>query len=62
MTTAVTNAVRERLERVRVELDDVEARVLRVLEVAAEIRRGAPPGYFDRDFDELLCDEDGLPR
>ena len=63
MTTAVTEAVRERLERLRhAEPDDVDARVQRLLELTAEIRRRAPVGYFDQDFDELLYDEMGLPK
>ena len=63
MTTAVTEAVRERLERLRnAEPDDVDARVQRLLELTAEIRRRAPVGYIDQDFDELLYDEMGLPK
>ena len=63
MTTAVTEAVRERLERLRnAEPDDVDARIQRLLELTAEIRRRAPVGYFDQDFDELLYDEMGLPK
>jgi antitoxin VapB len=63
MTTAVTEAVQEKLERVRAErADDVEARVQRIVELAAEIGRGMPPGYLDQDFDELLYDERGLPK
>jgi hypothetical protein len=42
--------------------EDVEARVQRILELAAEIGRGMPPGYLDQDFDELLYDERGLPK
>jgi antitoxin VapB len=63
MTAAVTNAVRERLDRIRAERgDDHEARVRRMLEMAAEIGRRMPPGYLDQDFDELLYDENGLPK
>jgi antitoxin VapB len=63
MTEAVTAAVRERLERVRANHDDdVEARIDRIREIAGEIRRRAPDGYFDQDFDTLLYDENGLPR
>ena len=63
MTAAVTEAVQERLDRIRSEqADDVEARVQRILELAAEIGRGMPPGYLDQDFDELLYDERGLPK
>jgi antitoxin VapB len=63
MTAAVTDAVQEKLERIRAERgEDVEARVQRIVELAAEIREAAPPGYFDQDFDELLYDEKGLPK
>lgn len=63
MTAAVTEAVRERLQRVRAERgDDPEARVQRMLQLAAEIRSRAPAGYFDQDFDDLLYDEMGLPK
>ncbi len=63
MTGAVTEAVRQQLEQLRSEGDDeVETRLARVLELAGEIRRGAPPGYFDQHFDALLYDETGLPR
>jgi hypothetical protein len=64
MTAAVTEAVRERLERLSAERsdEDIEARVQRIMELAAEIARGMPPGYLDQDFDELLYDERGLPK
>lgn len=63
MTAAVTEAVRQQLARIRaVQDDDPETRVERMLELAAEIRRRAPAGYFDQDFDELLYDEMGLPK
>jgi antitoxin VapB len=63
MTTAVTEAVQEKLDRIRAErADDVEARAQRILELAAEIGRQLPPGYLDQDFDELLYDEKGLPK
>ena len=63
MTAAVTEAVRQQLARIRATSgDDAEARVDRMLELAAEIRRRAPAGYFDQDFDELLYDEMGLPK
>jgi len=63
MTAAVTEAVRQQLARIRAaQGDDAEARVERMLQLAAEIRRRAPVGYFDQDFDELLYDEAGLPK
>ncbi len=63
MTAAVTEAVRARLEQLRnAHGDDPQARVERMLSMAAEIRQRAPAGYFDQDFDELLYDEMGLPK
>ena len=63
MTAAVTEAVRERLDRVRSERGgDREARIRRILDMAAAMRERAPVGYFDQDFDALLYDEKGLPR
>ena len=64
MTAAVTEAVRERLERLSAGRsdEDIAARARRIMELAAEIREAAPPGYFDQDFDELLYDEKGLPK
>ena len=63
MTGAVNGAVQEKLDRLRAErADDVEARVQRIVELAAEIGRGMPAGYLDQDFDELLYDEKGLPK
>jgi antitoxin VapB len=66
MTTAVTEAVRERLERLRASAADseaeIEARVQRMEAIAAVIREHSPPGYWDQDFDELLYDDLGLPK
>ena len=63
MTAAVTEAVREQLARIRAaQGDEAEARIERMLGLAAEIRRRAPAGYFDQDFDDLLYDEKGLPK
>ncbi len=63
MTAAVTEAVRAQLESIRAERGgDVDSRVRRMVELAAEIRDRAPAGYFDQDFDELLYDEKGLPK
>lgn len=63
MTAAVTEAIRVQLDRIRVEHgQDQVGRVERMLAMAAEIRRRAPAGYFDQDFDELLYDDDGLPK
>ena len=61
MTAAVTNAVQERLERVRAERGqrlDIE----RGLALLREMRGRFEPGYLDQDFDEVLYDDLGLPR
>jgi antitoxin VapB len=57
MTGAVTEAVRERLARVRSDFQPADIR-----ELAREIRDRLPPGYLDEDHGELLYDKDGLPR
>jgi antitoxin VapB len=57
LTGAVSEAVRERLERVRADFDVDE-----ILEIAREIRERMPAGYFDQDFDQMLYDEHGLPK
>lgn len=63
MTAAVTEAIREKLERVRATTrGGRERRVEEILAIAAEMRARAPAGYFDQDFDALLYDEDGLPK
>jgi len=66
MTEAVTVAVRERLARTgrvrETREEEIRQRIERMTEIAAEMRRLAPPGYWDQDFDELLYDEDGLPK
>jgi len=56
-TEAVTTAVRERLERLQARFDPEL-----ILEMAREIRSRLPPGCLDQDFDELLYDENGLPK
>ena len=57
MTGAVTEAVRERLERLRSDFQsgDIE-------DLAREIRDRLPPGYLDVDHGDLLYDEKGLPK
>lgn len=57
LTTAVTEALRERLARV-----DTDFQVAEVLELARQIRERMPAGYFDQDFDEMLYDDLGLPK
>jgi antitoxin VapB len=63
MTEAVVQSLRERLERVRAtDGEAVDARLERMLELAAVMRDRAPDGYFGQDFDALLYDEAGLPK
>jgi antitoxin VapB len=62
MTAAVTEAVRERLERIRHEGDRPRVDLERGLALLAEMRARLPPGYLDQDLDAMLYDERGLPR
>jgi antitoxin VapB len=57
MTGAVTEAVRERLERIRSDFQPAD-----IAELAREIRELLPPGALDVDHGDLLYDERGLPR
>lgn len=59
LTSAVTTAIRERLEREE-KLRDREARKRRILDIAAEIREhiGTPLPSSDHSW---LYDENGLP-
>jgi antitoxin VapB len=57
MTVAVSNAIRERLERVRT--DGLAERILRIgKECAAHFKEP----YKSIDHGELLYDENGLPK
>ena len=61
LTTAVTEAIRERLAR----LDQIEDRAGmadRIHAIAVDMRARLPEGYFDIAHGELLYDEDGLPK
>ncbi len=62
MTAAVTDAVRERFERVRAQRGEGRVGNERAAAPLEVIRSGMPPGYLDQDFDELLYDEMGLPK
>lgn len=57
MTGAVTEAVRERLGRLRSDF-----RAEDILELAREIRDRLPAGYLDTDISDLLYDENGMPK
>lgn len=62
MTRAVTEALRERLARVERE-STYDERLARVRELAASIRsRMAKPLPTQKEMDDWLYDEDGMPR
>ena len=61
MTGAVTEAVRERLDRLR-RTDDREGIAERIHAIAEDMRARLPNDFFDIDHGELLYDEDGLPK
>jgi antitoxin VapB len=61
MTAAVTEAVRERLDRLRnagAEIGVAE----QIHAIAVDMRARLPEDFFDIDHGELLYDEEGLPR
>ncbi len=58
VTTAVTIAVRERLERINRERND---RLRRILRLGDEIAARLPEPYKSIDHGDLLYDEFGLP-
>lgn len=62
MTAAVTEAVRERLERVQAERDDEEAWIAGLLARAGEIGDRIPEPFRSMDHADLLYDEMGLPK
>jgi antitoxin VapB len=61
MTGAVTEAVRERLERLR-RTEDGRGMAERIHAIAADMRARLPDDFFDIEHGDLLYDEDGLPR
>lgn len=61
MTGAVTEAVRERLDRLRRAEDDA-GMAERILAIAADMRARLPDDFFDVEHGDLLYDEDGLPK
>jgi antitoxin VapB len=60
MTAAVTTAVRERLERIRREQDE-DAFVSEVTAIARDCAKHLGK-YRNADIDQLLYDENGLPK
>lgn len=62
MTQAVTEAVRQRLERLKAATTPAnDFDVDEILAMAREIGSRFPPGYLETAFDDLY-DEDGLPK
>ena len=61
MTGAVTEAVRERLERLAA-ADGRAGMADRLHAIAADMRARLPDDFFDIDHGDLLYDEDGLPK
>ena len=63
MTEAVRVSLEQRLARVKTSRDaEIERRILRMHELATRIRELSPPGFWEQDFDELIYDDDGLPK
>jgi antitoxin VapB len=63
MTEAVRLSLEERLDRVTRRRDvEVERRIRRIQELAAEIRKRLPEGISMQEIDEQMYDENGLPR
>ncbi len=62
MTGAITEAVRERIARVREEQRDGSGMAERVMSIAGAMRARLPDDFFDVDHDDLLYDENGLPK
>lgn len=61
LTDAVTEAIRERLERLG-RMRDRDARVERVMEIAGKFQAGLTMPMTSTDHGDLLYDENGLPR
>lgn len=61
MTGAITEAVLERLERLR-HADDEPTMAQRILAIATDMRTRLPDDFFDVEHGDLLYGEDGLPR
>ncbi len=60
MTAAVTEAVRERLDRIRTEHGSGLAE--RLIRIGKECAAHLEEPYLSMDHDELLYDEKGLPK
>ena len=63
MTEAVTQSLRERLERLQRQRGDHEARVKRLLEIGEDIASRLEEPYRSMDHADILYDEEtGLPK
>ncbi len=61
MTGAVTEAVRERLERLK-QADGRRGMADRILAIAADMHARLPDDFFEIEHGDLLYDEYGLPK
>jgi antitoxin VapB len=61
-TEAVTEAVRERLARVRNTTERRQERIEETLAMGREIASRMPPEWRTMDVDDYLYDENGLPK
>ncbi len=61
MTAAVTEAIRERLGRIK-HAQDGPTMAARIHAIAVDMRARLPDDFFDVEHGELLYDDDGLPR
>ncbi len=61
LTTAVTTALQERLDRVRA-ADDIETRLAHIREITADIRANMQRPLPSSDHSWLYDDETGLPK
>lgn len=61
MTAAVTDAIRDRLERIRAANGRV-GMAERIHAIAVDMRARLPDDFFDVEHGELLYDDDGLPK
>jgi len=61
LTGAVTEAVRERLDRLK-QTDGRKGMAERIHAIAADMHARLPDDFFDIEHGDLLYDEYGLPR
>jgi antitoxin VapB len=61
LTDAVTEAIRERLERVQ-RVHDTESRLARIREISRSFRNGLGESVTSTDHGDLLYDDTGLPK